>query len=351
MKKQYTKQYIQEAINYWKKQLKDLKESQNLGDRSYWSIWLKEYPQYKPNSPEIRRYLAKLFDERMSRIDNLEDKLEKYVKIYDMLSDLIPYERNKAALLGSFGPEITDRNFFWEPIPARTYKAIISRNRARSQGQITTEASSSVLKDCLDSICRAAAIITTHSSGYSLNDSINALNLSNTHTAKILYNLGCKDNEYVNNLYIAVSAFCTAQNEKAMTTVTNKFEQKYGDEMWGDEYYEEYRKAIDDAIRVHGAGDWLTNSSDGQIGEEIEDIMRSQPYDVYETPEVAVPLISRLVDKAHIRGDIAGAFVEGGAPTCAEVSNMKPDELYESKNNDKQIHYWAHMLDSAMNLK
>jgi hypothetical protein len=105
-----------------------------LGERSYWSIWLKEYPQYKPNSPEIRRYLAKLFDERMLRIDNLEDKLKKYVKIYYTLpkKEFIPYERNKAALLGSFGPEITDRNFFWEPIPARTYKAIISRNRARS---------------------------------------------------------------------------------------------------------------------------------------------------------------------------------------------------------------------------
>ena len=59
-----------------------------------------------------------------------------------------------------------------------------------------------------------------------------------------------------------------------------------------------------------------------------------------------MPLISRLVDKVHIRGDLAGAFVEGGAPTCSAVSNMKPDELYESTAN-RQILYWAHMLDEC----
>ena len=39
--------------------------------------------------------------------------------------------------------------------------------------------------------------------------------------------------------------------------------------------------------------------------------------------------LSMLIDQAHTRGSIAGAFVEGGAATCSAVSNMKPDELYE----------------------
>ena len=39
--------------------------------------------------------------------------------------------------------------------------------------------------------------------------------------------------------------------------------------------------------------------------------------------------LSILIDQAHARGSIAGAFVEGGAATCDFVSNMKPDELYE----------------------
>lgn len=37
----------------------------DLGDRSYWAVWLEEYPRYRPNSPEIKRYLAQLFDRRM----------------------------------------------------------------------------------------------------------------------------------------------------------------------------------------------------------------------------------------------------------------------------------------------
>jgi hypothetical protein len=90
----------------------------------------------------------------------------------------------------------------------------------------------------------------------------------------MLYDLGCKDNKCVENLYIAVSAFCTAQNEKVIRAINNKFEQKYGNAMW-HEYFDEYMTACDNAARIHGAGEWLTNSSDGQIGEEIEEIMRS----------------------------------------------------------------------------
>jgi hypothetical protein len=44
--------------------------------------------------------------------------------------------------------------------------------------------------------------------------------------------------------------------------------------MW-HEYFDEYMTACDDAARTHGAGDWLTNSTDGQIGEEIEEILKS----------------------------------------------------------------------------
>lgn len=41
--------------------------------------------------------------------------------------------------------------------------------------------------------------------------------------------------------------------------------------------------------------------------------------------------ISMLIDQAHGRGSMAGAFIEGGAAACTAVSNMKPDELHEQK--------------------
>lgn len=85
------------------------------------------------------------------------------------------------------------------------------------------------------------------------------------------------------------------------------------------------------AIREKGAGQWLCNRSDGELGTDCLKEMKKVPYDVYERPEEAVPLISKLVDWSHIRGDVAGAFVEGGAPTCQAVSNMGPDELYEGR--------------------
>lgn len=112
-----------------------------------------------------------------------------------------------------------------------------------------------------------------------------------------------------------------------MDAVFRKFKDKYGDDMTDDQF-DEYDKARYDAVAAEGAGDWPTNNSDSGVGEDIEREMENQPYDVYETPEIAVPLINKLVDRVHIRGDIAGAFVEGGAPTCSAVSNMKPDELY-----------------------
>ena len=43
-----------------------------------------------------------------------------------------------------------------------------------------------------------------------------------------------------------------------------------------------------------------------------------------------IMFINRFIDLCHGRGSLAGAFVEGGADTCSAVSNMKPDELYES---------------------
>ena len=56
----------------------------------------------------------------------------------------------------------------------------------------------------------------------------------------------------------------------------------------------------------------------------------SIPYDEKD-PAVLIAGISKLIDRAHGRGSLAGAFIEGGANACSEVSNMKPDEIYESR--------------------
>ena len=56
--------------------------------------------------------------------------------------------------------------------------------------------------------------------------------------------------------------------------------------------------------------------------------------------------INKFIDMCHGRGSLAGAFVEGGAATCAAVSSMKPDELHEHSREEilEAITYWESVL-------
>ena len=72
---------------------------------------------------------------------------------------------------------------------------------------------------------------------------------------------------------------------------------------------------------------------------------------VNPTEDEYIMFINRFIDLCHGRGSLAGAFVEGGAKTCSAVSNMEPDELYESHRrrwSRKQIleavAYWKKQL-------
>ena len=77
-----------------------------------------------------------------------------------------------------------------------------------------------------------------------------------------------------------------------------------------------------------------------QAYEQVLDGLPTEP-----DADQMVVAINRCIDICHNRGALAWAFVEGGERTCAEASSMKPDEVYESA--DRQIRYWAHMLDEA----
>ena len=208
-----------------------------LGGRSYWAMWQSENPEY--GDGRIRSYLVDLFDRRMRRIDGLERKISEYVKAYRDQKQIFRWERAADALLASFGPGITDREFFWEPIPARTYKALMSRSRAKFQGQASRDVSPRVIKDCLDSICRAAAIIDFHSRG-------GEMDLGCSETARLIRAAGGGDDE-IQMLYAAVSSFCTYKNSQAQQAVYRRFSRKYGKgedgDDWMDDHFEEYEDA------------------------------------------------------------------------------------------------------------
>ena len=52
-----------------------------------------------------------------------------------------------------------------------------------------------------------------------------------------------------------------------------------------------------------------------------------------QNEQFLIAQISKIVDWFHYRGSLAGVFIEGGSKTCQEVSNMKPDEMYESTSH------------------
>lgn len=201
------------------------KASGDLGDRSYYAVWKQEFPQYA--DPErLKAYLARLFDRYVTGLDGIDGKLKAFTTAYGNSSG-IPYNRAVASLLAAFGPdELTNRNYFWEPIPARVYRAIVSRNRAKAQGQVSREVSPKVLKDCLDAICRSASIIEVHDA-----EMLPALRRTETYR-KLAAECGNRTlaDTLVQDLYLAFSSFTTFENGNAYDAVSDRLAAKYSGE-------------------------------------------------------------------------------------------------------------------------
>lgn len=318
-------------IEYWAHMLDEaFGQQQGLGDRSYYAVWRKEYPEYA-DPQSLKEYLVRLFDEHVAKtVPDLCKKLKTFAEVYDRMADSLPYDRMAGALLEAFGPSgLTDRQAFWQPIPAKVYKAMVSRHRDVFFGKTSRGVSPSVLKDCLDTICRSVTIVGT------LQDMDSSLVRSKTYQLAIRKCGLTPDQaaEAVCDMFTAFSSFSTIENGKAYDSVYDRIYAKYKDEDKDDildNHFDEFQREMDAAMRKYGAGQWLYNDSDSGFEYECVGKLMNVPYDVYERPDEAVPLINHLVDRSHIRGDLAGIFVEGGAATCSAVSSMGSDELYES---------------------
>jgi hypothetical protein len=83
----------------------------------------------------------------------------------------------------------------------------------------------------------------------------------------------------------------------------------------------------------------VSNTDRYDTWEKIQNMLNALPANPDD--DQFIMFINRFIDLCHGRGSLAGAFVEGGAKTCSEVSNMEPDELYESE----RILAWKDFLD------
>jgi hypothetical protein len=89
---------------------------------------------------------------------------------------------------------------------------------------------------------------------------------------------------------------------------------------WGQLIYLVYA-----AWASYGKGRFEKFVCDSDNGPEaLKKVLNSCPYDGDDL-ELAVT-INRAVDTVHTRSDLANAFIEGGAQTCAMVSNL-PDKF------------------------
>ena len=194
---------------------------------------------------------------------------------------------------------------WWNLIPAQTYKAILSRQRDLHLGRRAYGVSEKTLRECLDKICenycklKFICDFMLGGEGGEFNEE-----LYDTPLYDELRKRGVKADNFIEHLLEASLSYIPPEN--------------------GDRF-----------------GECFTDTPyTFQAYEQVLDDLPTEP-----DADQMVVAINRCIDICHNRGALAWAFVEGGERTCAEASGMKPDEVYESA--DRQIRYWAHMLDEA----
>lgn len=287
MKKKYTKKQIQEAINYWLKQLKlGNYKKVNESKTSYFEMYMMSHPK-----------------------DKLETLIESLIKefatdIKKHKFDMSQFIVDRAIDFNSLDTALNNLNFHyhWHKIKAQTYAAIITRSTASSinaDGQKYNEneiqfndvrrgVSRKVLEECLNIIC---------------------------HNTNVL-----EANGIIRNACIHTYATHTKVNVDILK-LCKKYNLIGGPEVaWGQLIYLVYA-----AWASYGKGRFEKFVCDSDNGPEaLKKVLNSCPYDGDDL-ELAVTL-NRAVDTVHTRSDLANAFIEGGAQTCAMVSNL-PDKF------------------------
>lgn len=190
-------------------------------------------------------------------------------------------------------------------VPARVYKAVISRDLAKRQGRISRGVSTRTLEDCAERIAYNVGVLLVNEDMMQgdLTDRVCDLEFMFPRLkgalAAIRPDVGnelAKGGRLAQDVsfalwwyYMVSSSFVGPENPHFPVSDTDR------DDTWA---------RIQDMLNTLGS-----DPSDDEL----------------------IVFINRFIDLCHGRGSLAGAFVEGGAATCAAVSNMGADELYEAE--------------------
>lgn len=203
-------------------------------------------------------------------------------------------------------------------IPATIYKAVISRDLARRQGRISRGVSTRTLEDCVRRIMHNVGVLLVNE------------DMMEGDLADSVYDF--------NAMFPAIRAALCAKATKDVAAEICKdgeFSQSVGFAFWW------YYMASSSFVGPDDKDFPVSNTDMDSTWKKMQNILNSLPANPDE--DQFIVFINKFIDLCHDRGSLAGAFVEGGAKTCSEVSNMAPDELYEHE----QIAAWGDFLDFA----
>jgi hypothetical protein len=201
-------------------------------------------------------------------------------------------------------------------IPAHTYKAIISRDLAKRQSRISRGISVRTLEDCVMRIMHNVGVL--------------------------LVNEDMMEGDAADNIYdfhamfpAIKAAFCAEAGKEIAAEINKNGElsQGVGFAFWW------YYMVSSSFVGPEDPQFPVSNTDRDDTWEKMQNALNSLPANPDE--DQFIVFINKFIDLCHDRGSLAGAFVEGGAKTCSEVSNMSPDELYEHE----QIAAWRDFLD------
>ena len=201
-------------------------------------------------------------------------------------------------------------------IPANTYRAIISRDLAKRQSRISRGVSTRVLEDCAGRIMHNIGVLLVNED---MMEGDIADDVCDFKTMFPMIRL----------------AFCSAAGTKIATQIRRNGElsQSVGFAFWW------YYMVSSSFVGPEDPQFPVSNTDRYDTWEKIQNMLNALPANPDD--DQFIMFINRFIDLCHGRGSLAGAFVEGGAKTCSEVSNMAPDELYESE----RILVWKDFLD------
>lgn len=291
---------IEDLVNKLSKNSSSSLRNAKPPHRSYFDMWQEKTGNSKESiCGEAGKKIDKKLEEVIGHIqleqfiealENLQLKYTDTDSWFDVW-DEVAEEKQKYRF-----NELIDRKSWWDLIPDKVYKAMVSRS---AHPEVSRGVSLKTLYGCLDKLCYDLTLLQVQSMDKSRQKII-----SSSKTLSRIIDAGKGKTDPIDKQPI-------------------------------------YQRIADDIVECCGSyedppeGPSAFTANDTVMNKAFKNI-RSIAYD--ETDQLKIiAVISKTIDLFHDRGPLAGCFVEGGDKTCKEVSNMKHDEIYENARSGQAM--------------